>query len=840
MSTFELCSLSEGLGREMDSLRFLYQETRANFEFQARLDDMSALGGLAGVMFRTDPRLDVSAFVAISVTATAAGGPQLASLLRPNTGAVADSAGAKPVPVALPLFLKVGRIGTRVFTAYSRDGQTYTPHLEANVDGSDLAFLFQRAGLMQSSNTLKQPMTARFSRPALSVEEEGFPPTLLDVNPATSPVGGGGRVVIIGDRLDDAVEVSLAGIPAGIVEASANRLVVIAGAAREPRHGGVRVASRSGSEVLEDAFAYFGKEFIRGDINGSGKVDLSDAVAGLNFLFQGGTPPQCFQAAEVNGDLRQDLSDSVFLLLHLFNGGPAPAAPYPLPGLPPVPSLPCDVDVGAQVFGISQESVAEGDEIEILGRGFSPDPERNVVFLGSSRVEVLKASETKLIARVGAIGSSQIAKLVVGLDRIDVFAPIFSCKATRCRPLFIATDILVSKTQVKMIASEGIKKLGESRFDARQNAIVLSVPRKQWDPTQTYDVNANLLLPAVHELSQGSRLAAFEFRHYFPRVTYGEWLEALVDELDLALFQRRRSREFSIVADEAGEQILFRLEKNLSQFVDARIHDSIVDLLFRPPVGRCGPDNLHPVNDRRAFGWCRLEELIEECNGLPKWEYFIPKNKVLQASSNIFPLPSPNTLSPSEKSVMYNKPAYCFVRGQELWNRCKLAELEESGKTQVPHFPRSAIVIKTSWRTAGQLPASPHPDNIYYHYDFGGQRRYLVAFHFTTKDVDDWYWADFYVPSPTGLGGCDGWNNDKPASITGVWANYYMCTNLEPEEVICGNTVFPECGVSTCTACHQHTPDGSGPFGTGAAFGSMGLDFLFSLGDGPQDPPGCP
>ena len=69
--------------------------------------------------------------------------------------------------------------------------------------------------------------------------------------------------------------------------------------------------------------------FSRGDVDGNGMVEISDAVAVLNFLFRGGGPPGCRETADSNNDARVDLSDGIHLLSWLFIGGEAPAAPGP-------------------------------------------------------------------------------------------------------------------------------------------------------------------------------------------------------------------------------------------------------------------------------------------------------------------------------------------------------------------------------------------------------------------------------------------------------------------------------------------------------------------------------
>jgi hypothetical protein len=68
--------------------------------------------------------------------------------------------------------------------------------------------------------------------------------------------------------------------------------------------------------------------FRRGFINGDSRVDISDAIGVLKWLFQGGEPPGCEQSADVNNDNQTDVSDAVFLLSWLFAGGFEPPAPF--------------------------------------------------------------------------------------------------------------------------------------------------------------------------------------------------------------------------------------------------------------------------------------------------------------------------------------------------------------------------------------------------------------------------------------------------------------------------------------------------------------------------------
>jgi PKD repeat protein len=79
----------------------------------------------------------------------------------------------------------------------------------------------------------------------------------------------------------------------------------------------------------------FLKRFIRGDVDGNGSVDITDAVKVLNYLFLGIGEPACLDAADVTDRGRVDISASISLLTYLFLGGTQPAVPFPNKGLDP-------------------------------------------------------------------------------------------------------------------------------------------------------------------------------------------------------------------------------------------------------------------------------------------------------------------------------------------------------------------------------------------------------------------------------------------------------------------------------------------------------------------------
>jgi hypothetical protein len=60
-----------------------------------------------------------------------------------------------------------------------------------------------------------------------------------------------------------------------------------------------------------------------GDVNGDGLVDVSDVVALIGYIFNGGSINN-LSVADVNGDGLVDISDVVHLITYIFNGGSAP------------------------------------------------------------------------------------------------------------------------------------------------------------------------------------------------------------------------------------------------------------------------------------------------------------------------------------------------------------------------------------------------------------------------------------------------------------------------------------------------------------------------------------
>ncbi len=100
--------------------------------------------------------------------------------------------------------------------------------------------------------------------------------------------------------------------------------------------GIVRKLPRPGPEPKPEPEPEFGNSFFRlvqyrrGDSNGDGTVDISDAIDLFNFLFTGrNDPPTCLDAADSNRDNSLDISDAAHLLGFLFRRSSPPPAPGP-------------------------------------------------------------------------------------------------------------------------------------------------------------------------------------------------------------------------------------------------------------------------------------------------------------------------------------------------------------------------------------------------------------------------------------------------------------------------------------------------------------------------------
>jgi hypothetical protein len=73
--------------------------------------------------------------------------------------------------------------------------------------------------------------------------------------------------------------------------------------------------------------------FYRGDANGDGGLDVSDAVAIAVHLFAGRTNAvECRAAADADSNGVLNVTDALYILRFLFRLGPPPVPPFPACG----------------------------------------------------------------------------------------------------------------------------------------------------------------------------------------------------------------------------------------------------------------------------------------------------------------------------------------------------------------------------------------------------------------------------------------------------------------------------------------------------------------------------
>jgi hypothetical protein len=117
--------------------------------------------------------------------------------------------------------------------------------------------------------------------------------------------------------------------------------------------------------------------FIRGDVDGSGLIDLSDPLYNLAWLTGQGPAPPCLDAADDDDSGTVDLSDPIYALNYQFCGGPPPPAPFPACGPDPTEDgMSCDGSIfclrrmerpdGGQREQ-SPDAIALGEETHVLG-----------------------------------------------------------------------------------------------------------------------------------------------------------------------------------------------------------------------------------------------------------------------------------------------------------------------------------------------------------------------------------------------------------------------------------------------------------------------------------------
>ena len=162
-----------------------------------------------------------------------------------------------------------------------------------------------------------------------------LPPVVGNVSPNSGPVEGGIQVKISGDQFRGGARVFF-----GPNEATLVTVVSLTEIRATAPAGTGKVAVRvtnvdAQSSELAGAFEYLAEvSFLRGDPTLDGRIDISDPIKILGYLFLGDSI-ECLDAADFDNNNTIDISDPIAALNFLFSSGNGPAAPYPLPGPDP-------------------------------------------------------------------------------------------------------------------------------------------------------------------------------------------------------------------------------------------------------------------------------------------------------------------------------------------------------------------------------------------------------------------------------------------------------------------------------------------------------------------------
>lgn len=178
--------------------------------------------------------------------------------------------------------------------------------------------------------------------------EEPPTPVILDISPSQGPAGT--QFTITGENLGaPGLEILVCNEPAVHApppngDGTAVLVTAPPGTPCDPGPADVEVRTVFGSAVAAGGFTYRPLvDFVRGDVNSDGNLDISDAVFGLLYLFTGGAVPPCHKSADSDDSGVVDVTDSILLLDAIFLAGPAPEDPFPECGSDPTDDgLSCD------------------------------------------------------------------------------------------------------------------------------------------------------------------------------------------------------------------------------------------------------------------------------------------------------------------------------------------------------------------------------------------------------------------------------------------------------------------------------------------------------------------
>ena len=185
---------------------------------------------------------------------------------------------------------------------------------------------FSDSGEVVDSDTITVTSTAGWERPIISGAEP-------------NPIGLGEVLAVTGSEFhEDLVVVFRSGndeleIPVNFNRNNPGRFTVVIPENIDPGLATVEVRNIDGQVSNQWSMAILppAPQFIRGDSNLDGVVNISDGVRIVRHLFAG-VPIGCQDALDANDDGRLNVTDAIRVLDFLYRGGRAPSAPYPAQG----------------------------------------------------------------------------------------------------------------------------------------------------------------------------------------------------------------------------------------------------------------------------------------------------------------------------------------------------------------------------------------------------------------------------------------------------------------------------------------------------------------------------
>ncbi|MBI4603023.1 MAG: PKD domain-containing protein [Planctomycetes bacterium] len=279
------CLVVFGGGKDIalksDQFQLVSKEKTGNVTLTARItkavfDNISS--GRGGLMFRAGTAAD-AAFACIQANAGLGGALKVAFQSRVAAGQTLASKTSPSVPVATPdIYLKLERNGAELIGSYSTNGTDYTE--------------FHRI-------TLTAPPDAMLAGLAVTARD-------------SASRGSGAEVTFCDVKYSDEVVVPEDCSTPG----------------DEDKDGKADCADED-CAALPECQPKGG--FHRGDADNNGQLQLTDAIRILGFLFLGGLPPTCMDAADADGNNQLQLTDAIRILGYLFLGGVPPETPGPPP-----------------------------------------------------------------------------------------------------------------------------------------------------------------------------------------------------------------------------------------------------------------------------------------------------------------------------------------------------------------------------------------------------------------------------------------------------------------------------------------------------------------------------